>query len=152
MWQRIKLKAKAMWTRFKAWFVSILVAFGLAVSPLIGTADDVSLTYKNATSWEDGSPLMPGDIAQTCFKKQTFALSTNIAVEPRNHVMLECVGETDFIPGAAGAYTDPDQPDGIHCYVGYHVTHKGIASIDSVESCRTIDLRRSGTLTDLNAN
>jgi len=53
-----------IWGKIKQWWIALLVALGLASSPLL-YAEVVNFTYAAATTRVDGSPLNLSDIAFT---------------------------------------------------------------------------------------
>lgn len=55
---------KDKWTRFKAWFVGVLVAIGIAVAPMAVTAA-VSFSWTLPTQNTDGSALSVTQIVET---------------------------------------------------------------------------------------
>ena len=55
---------KRTWARFKAWFISILVAIGLVAAPLALSAPK-DFSWTNATLRTDGSPFLPSELAET---------------------------------------------------------------------------------------
>jgi hypothetical protein len=64
MKDRIKKFFQNTWSKIKRWWFALLVALGLASSPLL-YAEIVDFTYTAATQRVDGSPLALDDIAFT---------------------------------------------------------------------------------------
>lgn len=141
----LKTKLRNAWLRLKNWVIAILVALGLVTGALV-VADDVNVSWQNATTWSDGAPLLPADLAETVLDYEMFALGVDVATQPRAYVELVRV------PASVERYLHANVADGIHCYVAYHVSTKGIASEYSNESCKTIDTRLPGSPTGLSAN
>lgn len=138
------------WTQFKAWFYGLLVAVGLAAGGSIALADDITLSWNNATQWNDGSVLAPEDLQETILEYQFFPLGTDITTEPRVYAELVRV------PATVESYVHSNQPNGIHCYVGYHTAQNSegniVRSVMSDEACKTVDVRLPVTLSGLTAN
>ena len=108
-------------------------------------ADDVNLSWQNATTWTDGSPILPGDLAETVLNHEMFALGVDVATQPRAYAELVRV------PVSVESYLHANVADGIHCYVAYHVATNGSLSDVSNESCKTIDTRLPGAPSGLSA-
>ena len=143
-WAQLKAWTTRQWRRFKSWIYSILVALGLVTGVVM--ADDVNLSWTNATQNEDGTPLLAADIAETVLYKQSFPLDGTGMADPRAHV------ELTRVPPTVTSWVDANQPNGIHCYVASHVATNGVESVKSNESCKTIDVRIPGAPTNLSAN
>ncbi len=141
----LKTKLHNAWLRMKKWVLTILVALGL-VTGVVVFADDVNLSWQNATQWTDGSPILPGDLAETVLNYEMFALGVDVASQPRAYVELVRV------PVSIESYLHVNVADGIHCYVAYHVATNGRRSDYSNESCKTIDTRLPGSPAGLSAN
>jgi len=62
--RKIKEAGKRAWAKIKKWWAALLVALGLAVTPIL-YAEIVDFTYTAATERVDGSPLALADIAFT---------------------------------------------------------------------------------------
>ena len=62
MWQTVKTKSKALWTRFKAWAYGILLSLGLVAGVIAAT---VNFTYTVPTQYTDGTPLPLEQIEKT---------------------------------------------------------------------------------------
>jgi len=126
---------------------TILVALGF-VTPFMAIADDVSLSWTNATEWSDGTPLNPDDLVSTTIKFQFFSNLSDPPAPggPRNYIELVTV------PATVTSFAHDNLPNGVYCYVGFHTAINTEISIDSDESCKTIDVRIPGTLTGLSAN
>ncbi len=144
MWMKIRRKTRSLWTRFKAWGYGLLVAAGLATAPLIiADADDVNLSWDNATSWSDSTSMPIDDIDVTVVMHREAPLGGDIS-----GVYAEIVR----VPPTQEAYVHSDRPNGIHCYVAYHIAKNGIPGDYSDEVCKSIDVRKPGTITGMSAN
>lgn len=139
-----KSKAKRAWTRVKKWVYSLLVAIGLIVPPLV-LANDVNLSWVNATQWEDGTALVIEDLQETVIYKQSFPLDGTGMADPRAYAELTRVAPT------VNTYIDANQANGIHCYVATHIATNGKESGYSNESCKTLDVRIPGNPTGMMA-
>jgi len=135
---------KKQWTKFKGWVYALLVSLGLIAG--VALADDVSLSWTNATLWDDGTALVAGDLDETVLDYQMFALGTDVAAEPRAYAELVRV------PATQESYVHANVENGIHCYVAYHVATNGQRSMYSNESCKTIDVRLPGSPSGLTSN
>jgi len=60
---KIKRKAIAIWMRFKAWVIGLLVAIGLVATPLL--AIETTFTYTRGTEYSDQTPMPLAEIAET---------------------------------------------------------------------------------------
>lgn len=143
-WEKAKAWTYRQWMRFRAWFGGVLISLGLAVS--VSLADDVSLSWTNATAYEDGTPMAIADIEATILYKQSFPLDGAGMSDPRNYT------ELTRVPPATTSFVDANQPNGVHCYVARHLAVNGEISADSNEACKTVDVRLPGSPTDLRAN
>ena len=135
---------KTIWARIKKWTYALLVAIGLIVPPLV-LANDVNLSWANATQWEDGTALTIDELQETVIYKQSFPLDGAGMADPRAYVQLASV------PPTTNTYIDANQPNGVHCYVATHIAKNGEESGYSNESCKTIDVRIPGNPTGMNA-
>ncbi len=134
------------WAKAKMFVYTILVALGF-VTPFMAIADDVSLAWNNATAWSDGTPLQSGDLVSTTIKFQFFNLTDPpIPGGARNYIELATV------PATVTSYIHDNLTNGVYCYVGFHTAINTEISIDSDETCKTIDVRVPGTLTGLSAS
>lgn len=144
--RRFKAWVARQWAKAKMFIYTILVALGF-VTPFMAIADDVSLSWTNATEWTDGTPLDPSDLESTTIKFQFFNLTAPPTPGgPRNYIELVTV------PPTVTSFAHDNVPNGVYCYVGFHTAKNTEVSIDSDESCKTIDVRIPGTLTGLSAN
>ncbi len=145
-WAKFRLWFARQWAKFQKFVYSILLALGLIV-PIVVTADDVSLTWVNAVEWDDGTQLDPADLVSSTIKFQFFNLTDPpVPGGARNYIELVTVLAT------VTNYNHINLPNGVYCYVGFHTASNNEASIDSDETCRTVDVRVPGTLTGLTAN
>jgi len=131
------------WAKIKAWVIGLMIALGLAMP--LALADTVTLSWTLPTQYEDGTPLPAAEIAEVGISKQSFPLGTAIGSEPRVYVELVRV------PGDRTGYLDEDQDNGIHCYVAWVVATNGARSVDSNESCKTVDVRVPGAISNMTA-
>lgn len=136
---------KAQWTKLKGWVYAMLVTLGV-VAGNFALADDVNLSWTNAVQYDDGSSMPISEIASTQLYKQSFPLGTDLAAEVRAYTLLVSVPPTQL------SYIDPDQPNGIYCYVATHTAVNGEESLFSGEACKTVDVRLPGSPGSLNAN
>ena len=143
-WARFKAWSGRQWARFKVWLYGILVALGFAGGIVL--ADDVNLSWTNATQWEDGTALVLDEIEATIIYKQSFQLDGAGMADPRAYTELDRVAPT------ITSYVDANQPNGVHCYVATHLAKNGEESQQSNESCKTIDVRIPGGPSNLSAN
>jgi len=143
-WAAVKSWASRTASKVKAVAIAVLAALGLTVG--VVTADDVSLTWTNATEYTDGTALPPGDLDRTFIEFQSFPLGTDLAAAERTYQPLADV------PATETSYVHGNVPDGIYCYVAYHVTVDGRRSDNSNESCKTVDTRLPGAPQGLSAN
>lgn len=155
MVKKMRAWVKAKWLQFKAWtgakwsklkmaIYTLLVSLGLVVG--VALADDVTLNWANATLWTDGTPMAIDDLAETVLDHQMFPLGEDVSAVPRNYIELV------RLPPTVTSFVHANVPNGIHCYVGYHVAKNGLRSDYSNETCKTIDVRLPGTLSGLSAN
>lgn len=146
----LKIKLRLMWRKMKAGVIAVLVALGLIVG--VALADDVTISWVNATTFTDGTPMSIDQIDETVLDYQMFALGTDISAESRSYVELVRV------PPTVTSFVHANVVNGIHCYVAYHVakhadpTKIGLASEYSNESCKTIDVRIPGNPSGMDAS
>ena len=146
IWTRFKAKVKRAWGQFKTWFYGILISLGLVASPfLLADADDVNLSWNNATEWTDGTPMSIDDLDVTVIRRRSVPLSDDPAAAPKLYV------EIGRVTPANEAYTDANLPNAIYCYVVFYIAKNGIPGEYSDETCKTIDVRKPGKATGLSA-
>ena len=140
-----RAKLKSTWNRFKAWVYGVLVSIGLIASPLlIADADDINLFWTNATQDRDGNPMPVEDLNQTVVMHQMFPLGGSLTG-------IRIYTEIARIPATQEIYPHIDLPNGIHCYVVYHVHINGISGGYSDEYCKPVDVRVPGNPTGLSS-
>lgn len=143
-WRNTKAWAHRQWVRFRTWFGGLLMSLGLMVS--VSMADNVNLSWTNATQWDNGTALAVADLEATIIYKQSFPLEGTGMADPRNYTELDRVAPT------VTSYVDANQPNGVHCYVATHLAKNGQESPQSNESCKTVDVRIPGGPSNLKAN
>lgn len=143
-WARFKAWTGRQWQRFKLWTYGILVALGFAGSVVL--ADDVNLSWQNATQWDNGTALTVDELEATILYKQSFPLDGAGMADPRSYTELARVAPT------VTSYVDANQANGVHCYVATHLAKNGQESAQSNESCKTIDVRIPGGPSNMQAN
>ena len=110
--------------------------------PTLSFADGANLRWENATEWEDGAPLLEGDLVETVISYQFFLLGADLNV-PRNYI------ELDRVPATTENYFHANIFTGIHCYVVYGISRTGTNARISNEACKVIDLREISPHTNL---
>jgi len=149
-WSNMKAWMGRKWSKLKIAVYTLLVSLGLVVGVVL--ANDVNISWTNATTFTDGTPMSIDQIAETVLDYQMFALGTDVSAEPRTYVEL-----VRLLPTVTN-YRHANVANGIHCYVAYHVAkhvdpaQMGLASEYSNESCKTIDVRIPGSPSGMTAN
>jgi len=143
MWKRLKRKLQTAWNRFKAWVYGLLVSIGLIASPFIlADADDVDLSWNNATEWTDNTPLSIDDLDVTVIMHRVVPLGANPS---------GAYAEIVRVPPTVETYIHEDLPNGLHCYVAFHIAKNGISGDFTDETCKAIDVRKPGKITGLSS-
>lgn len=123
------------WLKLKAWVVALLVALGLILPAF---ADSVTLSWTNATQYENGDAMPIEEIFETVLYREAFPLGTDVGAVGRSYAELVRVPPTET------SYLDDNLANGIYCYVATHVAVNGAESAQSGETCKTIDVRVPG--------
>lgn len=138
---------RKLWTRISAFFAAVLLAvFG---GYTYVTADDVNLSWTNATQYEDATPLPVSEIANTTLYYSFTALGDTPPADPVDPAVFT---ELDSVPASQTDYLHANQANGIHCYYATHTATNGETSVPSNLSCKTVDVRRPGAPEGFTAN
>lgn len=137
MFQKIKVWFRDKWIRLRKWVVSLLIAIGVITAPFV-FADDNSLSWNNATTYEDGSTIAPGDIAGTNVYYASGAIGDPDITDLAAYSLL-----TQVAPDVE-SYVDVNRTNGLHCYYVAHETVNGVESQPSNIACKTVDIRVPG--------
>lgn len=131
-WARLKAAAKRAWKAITAFVVALLASLGLLV-----TAQDnsVTLTWENATSYENGDPLPLEEIAETRIWRADYPVGGNDGSAPKTLI--------DSVTPDVLTYVD-NPGSGTFCFDLTHVSVNGGESDHSGEQCITIDNRLPG--------
>lgn len=134
---RAKARVLSAWSRFKAWAAATVLAI-LAALGLVVTAQDNSVTvsWDNATQYEDGSVLPVSEIQST----ELFRASYPIGVEPDGSATFEHIAS---VTPDVTSYEDTPG-NGQWCYHATHVATNGAQSGPSNTDCVTVDNRIPG--------
>ena len=87
------------------------------------------------------------DLDVTVILHRVLALGSDSSVGPKIYD-----NEIARVPATVETYVHSDLPNGLHCYVVFHIAKNGIPSNNSDEDCKTIDVRKPGKPTGLSAN
>lgn len=131
-WVRVKAAVKSAWKAITAFIVALLASLGLWV-----TAQDNSVTvsWQNATEYEDGSPLPTEDIEETKIWRASYPVGQSDGSVAKTLI--------DSVPPTITTYVDT-LGSGDFCYDLTHVATNGTESAHSDEACKTIDNRIPG--------
>jgi len=138
---------KSIWTKITGFFAALILALFGGYTYV--TADDVNLSWTNATEYTDGSPMAESEIASTTLFYNFTELGGTPPADPADPAVFT---ELDSVPPAQTTYLHANQSNGIHCYYATHTTINGIPSDPSNISCKTVDVRKPGAPQGLTAD
>lgn len=126
-----------LWTKITGLFAAILLALFGGYQYV--TADDVNLSWQNATEYEDGTPLPVGEIANTALYYSFTELGGTPPSDPADPAVFTPL---DTVTPNVTSYLHANQANGIHCYYATHTATNGETSVPSNIKCKTVDVRR----------
>lgn len=137
---RAKAWAASAWARVKSWWkatvLAILAALGLATIP-VAQDNSVTLSWDNATQYENGDPLPIEEIAETKLWRADYPVGQADGSVAKTLVVS--------LPPTVTTYADESLANGSYCYDATHVATNGAESAHSAEVCTTIDNRIPGS-------
>lgn len=145
MMDKIKVWFRNRWLRLRKWVITLLIAIGVISAPFV-FADDNSLTWTNAVTYEDGTAIEAGDLAGTNIYYAAGVIGDPDITDIAAYSLL-----TQVNPDVTN-YVDTNRGNGLHCYYVTHETTQGIESAPSNVACKTIDIRVPGTPQNLEVN